>query len=186
MIKNVVEIANVFIKNGIKRGDVCVDMTMGNGNDTLFLARQVGSEGKVFAFDVQDEAIKNTDKLLKENNIENVILIHGNHSKVKEYIKENIKAAVFNLGYLPGGDKQIVTDRKDVLSALSDVLELLEVGGFVSICSYLGHDGGKEEYTAIKMYLSALDKAKFDIIHIAHFLRKDTSPRLIIIEKKGK
>ena len=93
---------------------------------------------------------------------------------------------MFNLGYLPGSDKSVVTNRKDVIGALSDVLELLEMGGFVTICSYLAHDGGIEEYTAIKMFLSALDRDKYDVIHIAHFLRKDTSPRLIIIEKKEK
>lgn len=186
MIKNVVEIANVFINNGVKKGDTCLDLTVGNGNDTLYLAKLVGSEGKVFSFDLQQRAIDNTNKLLKENNIENVTLIHDTHSNVSKYVNENIKAAVFNLGFLPGFDKTIVTNEKEVLSALSEVLKMLEVGGFVTICSYLGHDGGLKEYTAIKMFLSDLDKAKYDIIHIAHFLRKDTSPRLIIIEKKEK
>ena len=186
MIKSVVEIANVFIKEGIKEGDTCLDLTMGNGNDTCLLAKLVGENGKVFSFDVQDLAIKNTKKLLKEKDIKNVTLIQDTHSNVRKYVNENIKAAVYNLGFLPKSDKEVVTNADEVLSSLGDVLDMLEVGGFVTICSYLAHDGGKEEYTAIKMFLSDLDKSKYDIIHIAHFLRKSTSPKLIIIEKKEK
>ena len=45
-----------------------IDATSGNGYDTQFQANLVGSEGVVFAFDIQKESIEESSRL-----IENVI-----------------------------------------------------------------------------------------------------------------
>lgn len=43
-----------------------IDLTCGNGYDTLFLSNLAGISGCVKAFDIQEEAIERTKKLLKE------------------------------------------------------------------------------------------------------------------------
>ena len=58
-MKRVIEFAHELAKEKVNTNDICVDMTIGNGNDTLYLSKTVES-GKVFGFDIQDKAIKNT------------------------------------------------------------------------------------------------------------------------------
>ena len=74
-----------FILQHISEGDTVVDFTMGNGNDTLFLSRAVGDKGRVFAFDIQEEALASTRKLLEDSAApENYTLICASHHRVKE------------------------------------------------------------------------------------------------------
>ena len=102
MFNNVTEITNLIIDNKVTDGNIVLDMTMGNGNDTLYLAKKVGEKGRVYAFDIQGEAIKNTKKLIDENGINNAVLINDSHGNVLNYVSDKVDFAVYNLGYLPG------------------------------------------------------------------------------------
>ena len=51
-----------FISNHVRQGDLCIDATMGNGNDTELLCRLVGETGHVHAFDIQKMALEHTRK----------------------------------------------------------------------------------------------------------------------------
>ena len=57
-----------FIRNQVQDGDLCIDATMGNGNDTLLLSRLCGSTGKVLAFDIQEQALNATRERLDTAN----------------------------------------------------------------------------------------------------------------------
>ncbi len=57
--------AQRWVKERAGPGDCVVDATAGNGSDTLFLAQSVGPRGRVFAFDVQAEALENTRRRLE-------------------------------------------------------------------------------------------------------------------------
>ena len=64
-----------IVSSYINEGDFVIDCTMGNGNDTLSLAKLTGADhgaegALVYALDVQDKAIEKTAALLKENGIE--------------------------------------------------------------------------------------------------------------------
>ena len=85
-----------YIKPLVSKDDICVDMTLGNGNDTLFLSSLAK---KVIGFDIAIEAINNSKEKLKD--VDNVILINDNHINVNSYVKEKVKLFIFNLGYLP-------------------------------------------------------------------------------------
>ena len=92
------ELHKHFILEHLHEGEVAVDFTMGNGNDTLFLSKTVGESGKVYAFDIQEDALVSTEKFLKENSApENYTLICASHHLAKEYIKEPIKAGLFRI-----------------------------------------------------------------------------------------
>ena len=127
LFDNVTDITNFIINSKVKIGDTALDLTMGNGNDTLYLAKKVSNQGKVYSFDIQNIALENTKKLLKENNVDNVFLIKDDHKNVLNYVKENVDFAVYNLGYLPGHDKHIVTKSESTVESLKNVITLLNI-----------------------------------------------------------
>lgn len=117
---DLIELHQYFILQHLKEGDTAVDFTMGNGGDTLFLSRTVGEKGKVYAFDIQKEALDSTRAhLVASGAPENYTLILDSHHKVRDYVKEPIKAGMFNLGYLPRSGKKSVTTLREYLSTLN-------------------------------------------------------------------
>ena len=139
------------VENVVKTGDLVVDATAGNGHDTLFLANLVGSEGKVVAFDVQQAAIESTRRRLEEAGVaERVELCHESHGKILERCGRGEAVAVmFNLGYLPGGDHEVITEVGETLKAVVQALFVLKPGGVMTIVCYTGHPGGREESSAV-------------------------------------
>ena len=183
LFDNVTDMTNFIIDTKVKKGDIVLDLTMGNGHDTLYLADKIGINGKVYSFDIQKEALLNTKKLLEENNIKNVELIQDNHKNILNYVNEYIDFAVYNLGYLPGGNKNVITKWDSTIYSLKSVLSILRIKGIVCICSYIGHSGGKKEYDEIIKFCKDLPKKEFNIIDIKHINRSENAPRMIIIEK---
>lgn len=95
-----------FISEHVKEGDLCIDATMGNGNDTLLLSRLCGEKGHVLAFDIQEIALANTrERLEKENAPHNYELFLDSHVNMGKYAEPvSVSCIVFNFGYLPKGD----------------------------------------------------------------------------------
>ena len=173
-----------FIMEHLKEGDVAVDFTMGNGNDTLFLSRAVGAEGRVYAFDIQEEALISTrEHLTKEGAPENYTLICASHDRVDEFVKEPIKAGMFNLGYLPrSGKKSVTTMRKTTLPAVSKAIDLLCPDGVLIVAIYPGHEEGRLEGEELKEYFAGLSKYKI-CASIFRILNSPDSPYFYLIEK---
>ena len=134
-----------FILSHLKEGDTCADFTMGNGHDTLFLSTTVGKKGKVYAFDIQDGALSSTrERLVSAGAHENYTLIKDSHSNLKLYVKEKIKAGMFNLGYLPGsGNKALTTMRETTLPAVNDAIDMLDAKSILLVAIYPGHEEGE-------------------------------------------
>jgi hypothetical protein len=150
-----------FLSRNIKPGDSVIDATLGNGHDALFLAGHVGEEGHLFGFDIQAEAINNTLKQLTGHQLDHrATLIMKSHAYMADFIPEqfhgHIKCIMFNLGYLPGSDKSVITLPESTLSALDVALNLLSEGGIISILAYSGHSGGADECSAVKAWASQL------------------------------
>ena len=169
-------------------GDCAIDATIGNGHDTLFLSNAVGATGHVIGFDIQPQAIASTEETLRKANAPSrVTLINESHSNLSNYIPEEcnhkIRAAMFNLGYLPGSDKTVVTNSRETLSGVSQACQLIAPGGAVSIMAYPGHSGGKEESDAVIRFVEALDRDQFETsIQRSH---AETGPILILIKKRS-
>ena len=137
----------------VKYNDLVVDGTIGNGNDTLTLCEKV-YRGHVFGFDIQEDAIVNTSKLLK--NYSNYSLHKKSHEYIYDALKEyenKISLILFNLGYLPGGDKSITTNENSTIKAIQGSMKLLNNKGEILLVIYPGHDAGKKEEGAILNYL---------------------------------
>ena len=149
-----------FIMEHLCEGDVAVDFTMGNGNDTLFLSKAVGESGRVYAFDIQEDALISTkDHLVTNGAPENYTLICASHHRVKEFVNEPIKAGMFNLGYLPrSGRKAVTTMRETTMPAVEAALELLAPDGVLIVAIYPGHEEGALEGEMLREYFSGLSK----------------------------
>lgn len=183
---NINQFAHHLLKNVIQQGDFVIDATAGNGFDTLFLAEQVGEKGKVFAFDIQKEAIANTGALLQEHNLQNQVqLINDGHENMGKYVARKVKGVMFNLGYLPKGEHSIITKGETTVEAVKQALTLLDINGVISIMVYTGHPGGKDEESALQELIFTLDKKKWDVLKLFYINRSEGAPYLIIIHRRG-
>lgn len=173
-----------FINQHLSSGGVAVDFTMGNGNDTLFLSETVGNCGKVYAFDIQKEALESTKaRLVSAGAPENYTLILDSHHRVKEYVKEPINAGIFNLGYLPGsGKKTVTTMRETTMPAVEAAIELLAPGGALIIAVYPGHEEGELEGEMLREYFRGTSRFKICPTEI-HILNSPASPYFYLVEK---
>ncbi len=168
----------------IEHGDMALDATCGNGKDTLFLAECVGSGGQVFAFDIQDAAIEATAILLAEHGLsDRVSLYRDSHENILHYIDKPLKVAMFNLGYLPGGDHAVVTRPECTIKALEESLALLLSGGLVSMVAYSGHPGGEDEQNLVQDFLAKLDQRKYSVLNYRFINQVNRPPQLFLIEK---
>ncbi len=156
-----VQQAHATLSQLLAAGDLAIDATVGNGHDTRFLARAVGESGTVYGFDIQETALDTAYRRLKEEGLERrVSLYHAGHEAMAVVLPESVhgrvKAVMFNLGYLPGGEKQRTTAINTTLAALVQALSLLAPGGVISVLSYAGHPGGREEAEAVKAWARSL------------------------------
>jgi predicted methyltransferase len=185
VIKKPLKMAREYIAACVAGGELTVDATAGNGYDTLFLARLVGVNGKVMAFDIQKKAIESTCRRLKAAKmLSRVDLIPEGHENMAHYIHQPVAAVMFNLGYLPGGDHLLTTRPQTTLSALQAALRLLRPGGVATIVCYTGHQGGPEEKAALLGYLSALEQKYFTVLHYALLNQINEPPSLLVVEKR--
>jgi len=177
------ELAHQQLKNFIQAGDSVIDACAGNGHDTLFLAQRVCASGKVLALDIQAQAIATTRKRLQQENIHWVELIQANHGEMAKLVPQpqRVRAIVFNLGYLPGSDKSVVTQAEHTLKALQTGLDILDRPGIISILCYRGHDGGIQEYERINDWLSHLDTSQYHIQQFSNPQSRELSPVLITL-----
>lgn len=140
-------------------GDQVLDATAGNGWDSLCLARLVGPQGHVHAFDIQPAAIAATRRRLADAGVlDRVSLYLQDHARLDaclpSALRRRLAAAMFNLGYLPGGDKMRITQTATTLAALEQAAAWLRPGGMLSIIAYPGHAGGREEFNAVRSWLA--------------------------------
>lgn len=181
---DLLDLHKYFILNHLREGDVAVDFTMGNGHDTEFLSKTVGESGRVYAFDIQEQAVESTARHLKEAGCpENYTLIHASHALVKDYVKEPFRAGMFNLGWLPGGDKSITTLRESTMPALRDAIELMDRDAILNVAVYPGHEEGDAEGKMIGEYLATLSRFRVCATKI-RILNSPASPYFYVIETK--
>jgi predicted methyltransferase len=174
----------------VNAGDTVIDGTMGNGHDTLALAKLVGPEGRVIAFDIQPMALENTKALLEAEGMKDhpgIRLILDSNANVKNYVEPGeagIAAILFNLGYLPGGDKTVTTTKEETLRAVSDAVELVKPGGLVAAVLYSGHEQGAEEKQALLDWAKELPAKAYHVAYISMWNQKKCPPEILLITRK--
>ncbi|MGA9289107.1 MAG: class I SAM-dependent methyltransferase [Anaerobacillus sp.] len=188
-LQRILPFTRTLLDNVLTKGSVAIDGTCGNGHDTLYLAESVGPSGKVYGFDIQKKAIETTQQRLTEaEQTSHVQLIHASHETILNVIdpsdKGNISAAIFNLGYLPGGDKSIVTEPKATVQAVTDVLNLLRSGGMLVLVVYPGHEEGKIESEIVTDYAASLNQAHYQVLKYQFINQINEPPYILAFSKK--
>jgi len=188
MLKRVIPYSHALLKEGVAAGDTVIDATCGNGHDTLMLSQCVGETGTVYGFDIQAQALIETKTRLAAHHQPERLLIHDSHANLLDYLTEqdqhNIQAAIFNLGYLPGGDKSIITTPQSTLDAVQVILQHLKKGGLLILVIYHGHNGGAEERDQLLTFVQSLEQKDYDVLQYGFINQKNSPPFIIAIEKK--
>ncbi len=166
-------------------GAVAVDATMGNGRDTLWLCGQVGEAGRVYAFDVQEEAVARTRARLEEAGMaDRATLFCLGHEHMAEAVPEGVDVVMFNLGWLPGAAHAVTTQTETTLKAVDAALALLRPDGLMTICVYPGHDEGRRELDALLQWAASLDPKRYDALVKCYLNQPNDPPRMIAVKRK--
>jgi len=180
--------AHTFLRAHLQMGDIAIDATLGNGHDTLFLAQQITLTGLVYGFDIQAQALVATSQRLATAQLSDVCcLFHAGHQNMAKMIPVaqhgKIKAVMFNLGYLPHGDKTLISQAQTTLQALNAARLLLCKTGVISVLAYPGHSGGDTETAQVAQWCQqqALQNFAVTVINSEH--PKPSAPCLFLLRK---
>jgi 16S rRNA C1402 N4-methylase RsmH len=185
---SLVNLAHGLIKASLTDSNIAIDATVGNGHDTVFLAKLIAPNGHVYGFDIQQPAIDDTLNNCQKNQLlPCVTLFHASHAQIGEkipvHLHGKISAIMFNLGYFPGGNKQIITQTASTITALIGASQLLSVNGIMTILAYTGHAGGDLEAKAVKQWIKQLPSNHFSVRVIGCAKTQSSAPRLFVITK---
>ncbi|MBD8068586.1 class I SAM-dependent methyltransferase [Bacillus sp. PS06] len=188
-LDRILPFARKLLESALSPGDMAVDATVGNGHDTLYLANLVGERGHVFGFDIQHAAIAQTNtKLSEQKLLSRVTLFEASHDKMSEVlpasVNQRIKAAIFNLGYLPGGDKGIVTKPDSTISAVEQLLTVMPSEGIIILVVYHGHEEGAYERDQLLSYVTTIDQQYAHVLNYRFMNQQNNPPFIIAIEKR--
>ncbi|HIW13027.1 MAG TPA: class I SAM-dependent methyltransferase [Candidatus Salinicoccus stercoripullorum] len=185
MLARVLPYAKNLAQEIVRPGDTVVDATCGNGHDTKFLSELTGPDGHVLSFDIQSEAIENARELCSP--AVNIEFILDSHANVDDYLSGRpVKAGMFNLGYLPKGDKTITTEYRSTIRAIEKLFRSMVPGGRIIIVVYHGHPEGKLEKEALTSALAEWPQKESQILEYRFINQKNDAPYILCIEKNSK
>jgi predicted methyltransferase len=182
--------AHNWVRAVIRPGDTAVDATVGNGHDTVFLAGCVGPTGRVVGFDIQPAALSKSHQTLVELGYQDrVNLVELGHQGMSSWFARHTaisrpRAVMFNLGYLPGGDKAIITRTETTLAALRSALELVVAGGIITVVAYPGHVEGESETEAVIGWARSIPTGLASVAFYQFLNSSKPSPWLVAVSRR--
>lgn len=178
------QLAHELVRRVVSVGDTVVDATVGNGHDTAFLAGLVGEEGKVVGFDIQQEACDSTWQRLVDGDLDGRCEIFcESHVRIADRVSSPVSAVLFNLGYLPGGDKTLTTEEHSTVEALTGACRVLAPHGLIAVMCYVGHAGGSDEACAVERWASELARESWRVFKYLAVNAPNDPPFLLVIER---
>ncbi len=179
LFHSAIDLAHGYWKRLLQPGDWAIDATCGTGRDSLALAQALQGGGLI-GIDIQEEALVQTRALTQPH--PNVHLFHQSHETFPEMAYQHpIRVIVYNLGYLPRGNKELTTQVESTLASVKEASRLLMSGGALSITCYPGHPEGGRELEALLEALST-----FSTWNICHhtFCNRHLAPSLILAQQR--
>jgi len=184
MRKNAIEYQK-FIISKVDNPLVIVDATLGKGNDSLYLSKKFPN-ATIYCFDIQKEAIVFSKKMLSNENVSNVKIINDSHYNFNKHLPDKkIDLVLFNLGFLPGSNKEIHTDGDVTVKTIDKLLNYLNDDGIICIVSYPGSIRGRIENIDIVDFIQKIDQKYFEVSKIEFLNQKNYPPILYIIKKNS-
>ena len=186
-LRNAVFVGHALAQPYAERARVLVDMTCGNGRDTAFLASHMGNDAVLYAFDIQERALTATRALLAEQGLcrKNIIIKRGSHEILLKEIEETPDLIVFNLGYLPGGNRAIHTDSATTLKDVDLGLHKISANGIIMLTAYPGTPDGAREKDELARFLHTLPQQCFDVSCWQPVNQVHEPAVLFVIQKRG-
>ncbi|MBL7978932.1 MAG: methyltransferase domain-containing protein [Bacteroidetes Order II. Incertae sedis bacterium] len=190
VLPRILDFTKSLMAQTLKEGDVTIDATLGNGYDALFLRRQVGSTGFVWGFDIQETALKAATIHFNHHfpGSTNHSFVLKSHANMREVLGEgavgSIGGVMFNLGYLPGSDKTVVTQSDTTLSALEQAIKLLRIGGLLTVVAYPGHVGGAKEAIEVLRFFMDIPAKTGEVVQYQFLNKQNPAPFLLAMTKK--
>ena len=139
-VSDISDLSHSIIENHLEKKIIAIDATLGNGYDTDFLCERFE---KIYSFDVQEEACLN----YKLKNRKNVSVVNDSHHKFDEYvIEDKVNCIMYNLGFLPGSNKEIIKNWKGKKQTIKSAKGSTIRNDIIIIGEKLGR---KNLYTAI-------------------------------------
>jgi hypothetical protein len=188
---SVLSFAHQLLAQSIHDGDKAIDATLGTGVDALQLAKLVGKRGRVYGFDIQQQALDQTSVRLETEFPDAATFVQLNlcsHAQMEDIIPAEdhgtIAAVTFNLGYLPGAESETITTEASTIPALEASLRLIRKGGIITIVLYTGHIGGAGEAEAVQSWAQQLSEAQFQVLRYQFVNRANHSPYVLAVEKR--
>ncbi|NBB88106.1 MAG: methyltransferase domain-containing protein [Bacteroidetes bacterium] len=183
---SVLDFVHHLTMRALDTGGVAVDATVGNGHDALHLARAVGTDGRVYGFDTQPQALKRTRQRLATAGVAERVLLHeASHATMVNTlpaeVHSQVGAVMFTLGYLPGGDHAIITTPDTTIQALQPALTFLRAGGVVTVVLYVGHPGGAAEAHAVTEWAATLDQEAVQVLSYPFINQVNAPPALLAL-----
>ena len=178
---NTLSMVHMFLEQYVRPGAFCIDATAGKGRDAALLCRLAGKQGRVLAFDIQPDAIAQTNALLKQEGLTAQVILDS-HANMEQYAApETVDCVVFNFGRLPGGDPAVFTRAESSVAAINAGLRLLKPGGVMAIALYYGKENGYGERDAVLQYLKTIDDKTFSVLCCEWSNRRGEPPMPIFI-----
>ena len=185
-LKSARYLAREVILRAVEPGDTVVDATMGNGHDTQMLCETVGPEGRVWAFDVQAQAVEETRNRLRAQGLDGrAELILSGHEHMAAYVTGQVKAGMVNLGRLPGGDDAVTTRWETTGTARESALGLLAPMVVLGMGAYPGHAEGEREKQELTAFLGGLDNRRYNVLHQRFLNAGPGAPECFVIQKQN-
>ena len=182
---NTLGLVHECLRQGVRPGALCIDATAGKGRDTALLCRLAGPAGRVLAFDIQKDAITQTEALLEREGLCAEVFLDSHVNMGKYVSPETVDCIVFNFGRLPGGDPKIFTRADSSVQAIGVGLELLRPGGVMAIALYYGGENGYDERDAVLEYLATLDQRRFTVLSCQWMNRSGEPPMPVFVWKEA-
>ncbi len=182
---NALTLSHKLMAEFVRPKSLCIDATMGRGFDTAYLCGLTGPDGQVLAFDIQQDALHSTDRLLKERGLSNARLILDSHSNMEQYVQpESADCVTFNFGWLPKGDHSIFTRAETSIPAIEAAMRVIRPEGLVSMCVYYGGESGFEERDALLRYFETIDHRGYTAV-VSQFVNRPNCPTIFAYILKG-
>lgn len=188
-INNAVQFQHLIWDRVMQNAKVVVDATCGNGHDLLYLAEHADDGCHLYGIDIQDQAIYKSRSLLESKELtKNITLtfIHRSHDIAleEEFVDNSIDLMIFNLGYLPGSNHEVITKPHHTIEAIKTGLRKLSKSGVITIVAYPGTKEGMEEMQILTSYLSYLEQKLYNVCHWHPLNQIKNPPELYILQKR--
>lgn len=177
-----IKVAQRLLAVPLQKARCIIDATAGNGNDTLYLANASSDEARVYAFDIQREALEATRKKTASF-VHKIRYVLDSHVHFEKHVEGAIDVAMFNLGYLPGGSHAVTTQAETTLVAVEKMTARLVVNGLLVVAAYPGHAAGEKECHILNAWLAALPSHRFTASCYAMLNHEKKPPILYIVER---